>query len=861
VALVAGLAVAPSAAQTPGTPGGPAGVGFPPADRADPGAPAGQPAEEMVQLDFNDVELSVVIDTIARLTGRNFIYDDRVRGRVTIVSPTKIPVEQAFAVFESVLGVKGFTTVDGPGGSTKIVPLRDAKETNIDTVAAPYPTPNRDAFVTRLIPLRYIDAEAITNSLKPLVSKDAAMVAYAPTNTVILTDAGSNIRRVLSILAAIDVETYKEELAVIKVNHADAAALGQQLAEIYGAEVSTAGDQGLRAARLRQPQVPGQPQPQTGEVQRDRVRIITDSRTNSLIVLAARSRLEDIRRLVAKLDVPVTGGGRIHVYYLKNADAEDLAETLNAMLSGQPKVSGGGGAGGGIQAVAQAAAQAQGLRSAVTELAEGVTVTADKATNALVIQASQEGFATLTQVIEQLDIRRPQVLVEALIMEVDVTNKEELGFNGVVRLINGATDITFVQGSDTSTTSLLGTAGAAAAAGATGGASALAFPLLTNFIQDTRDKNAAGVRTGNGTIIQGIIRASASLNGINVLSAPHILTSDNEEAEIKIGDNIPIISSRVQSAAGITTPTDNGSLATSVNIERQDVGITLRVTPQISEGDSLRLEILQELTAINTGISVGDPNQVGVPLSNRKIENTVVVKDGETVVIGGLISDAYQDNVSKIPWLGDIPFLGWLFKTTSRTLEKKNLLVFLTPHIVREPEDLEKETIRKREEFRARTTQGVDLSEERRSAEDQHRAEAIAAGVPYPTTTYRNPARNVIQDHTEQYPVERMREIEEIQNQRANRQRASESASKTGPRYLVLASVFRDEAAAQVKLQEILDAGFDATIVTRREGPELVFEIRVGPYDDLAAANRAAAVLRESFGLAPSVFVLSETKP
>jgi hypothetical protein len=217
--------------------------------------------------------------------------------------------------------------------------------------------------------------------------------------------------------------------------------------------------------------------------------------------------------------------------------------------------------------------------------------------------------------------------------------------------------------------------------------------------------------------------------------------------------------------------------------------------------------------------------------------------------------------VNKVPWLGDIPFLGWLFKTTSRSLQKTNLLVFLTPHIVREPEDLERETIRKREEFRARTTQGIDLSEERRQEEDEHRAEAISAGVPYPPTTYRNPVRNVIDEHTTQYPLQRMREIEEMQNQRAERQRAAEEASKTGPRYLVLASVFRDEAAARAKLQEILDAGFDATIVTRREGAELVFEIRVGPYDDVEAANRAAATLRESFGLAPSVFVMSETKP
>jgi general secretion pathway protein D len=871
--LAAGLVVARAGAQTAPQP-----VAAPPPHAAP--APLPQPAsgmaanaDDLVQLDFNDVELSVVIDTIARLTGTNFIYDDRVRGRVTIVSPTKIPVAQAYAVFESVLQVKGFTTVEGPGGSVKIIPIRDAKESSIDTVAAPVPTPNRDTFVTRLIPLHYIDADAITNSLKPLVSKDAAMVAYPPTNTVILTDSASNIRRVLSILEAIDVETYKEELALIKVNHADAGVLGQQLADVFGAEVSSAGEGGLRAGRPRQPQAPAQPQPQAGELQRERIRIITDSRTNSLIVLASRTRIDDIRRLVVKLDVPVSGGGRIHVYYLKYADSDDMADTLNSMLSGAPKIGGGGG--GGIPGAAQAA-QSQALRAAVTELAEGVTVTSDKPTNSLVIQASPEGYDTLRQVIEKLDIRRPQVLVEALIMEVDVTDANELGFNGVLRLINGPTDITLATLSDSATQSqtgspgLMSTAATAAAAGATGGASTLAAPLIANFFRDTRtvagfDANGNPIHTGNGSIIQGLIRAAANTNGTNILSAPHILTSDNEEAEIKVGNNIPIISSRVQSAAGITTTTPASTLATSVNVERQDIGITLRVTPSISEGDSLRLEIFQEITAINTSLigtaGVGDPNQVGVPLSSRKVDNTVVVKDGETVVIGGLISDTYQDTIIKVPWVGDIPFIGWFFKTATRNLQKQNLLVFLTPHIVREAIDLEKETIRKREEFRARSTQGIELSEQGMAEEREHRERAEAAGIPYPEDVYRNPSRNVLLEHEKKYPLERMREIEQQQGARAEKQHQEEEAEKKGPRYMLLAAVYRDEAAARKKLTELLDAGFDATIVTRDEAGTLVFEIRIGPYEDLAAANRAAAVLRESYGLSPSISVLSEAKP
>jgi general secretion pathway protein D len=886
------LGAAAAVGQTPpdvpgGSPLGTPGVA--------PSVPGGvQPtAEGLVQLDFNDVELSVVIDTIARLTSKNFIYDDRVRGRVTIVSPTKVTVDQAYRVFESVLQVKGFTTVDGPGGSIKIIPVRDAKESPIGTVPGPSPTPFTDTFVTRLIPLKYIDAEAISNSLKPLVSKDAALVAYAPTNTIILTDAASNIRRILEILAAIDVETYKEELAVIKVEHADAATLAQQLGDIYGGEVSqTGGAGGALAARVRPPQVPGQvPQVQTGEVQRDRVRIITDGRTNSLIVLASRTKIEDIRRLVTKLDVPVTGGGRIHVYYLRNANAEDLAETLNALISGQPAAGKGGkGAGQGAAAAAAAAAQAQALRAAVTELAEGVTVTADKSTNSLVIQASQEGFSTLAAVIEKLDIRRPQVLVEALIMEITSGNSEDLGFNGLFRLQNGNTGLTFgsltdagtrqavfpiagSSGTQTPATTTTGTTttGTTTPTTASGALQELSGSVLSNLVgmaaQNSLTIDPITGAISGGSLIAGLIRASASVGGTNILSAPHILTSDNEKAEIKIGSNIPIVSSRVQSAAGIQQQTDNGinNLATSVNIERQDIGITLRVEPQITEGDTLRMEIFQEISNIDPSLTTqvagsAGAAQTGVALSTRKVENNVVVADGETVVIGGLISDNYRDTVDKVPWLGDIPILGWAFKTTSRQLAKTNLLIFLTPHIIRDPVDLEKETIRKREEFRQKSAEAIELTESERKEEDERREEATNAGMPYEPGQGRNPARKALDAHEQRYPLERMKEIEEQQKQRKLRGDEEAGVSHPAPRYVVTVALYRDEHEASAKLQELLDAGYDASLVATSSGGVILYEIRVGPYDTTDEAERVAAFLRENYGVSPKVVELAEGK-
>ncbi|MCC6640377.1 MAG: type II secretion system secretin GspD [Deltaproteobacteria bacterium] len=843
------------------------------------GAPASASADDgLVQLDFNDVELGVVIDTIAKLTNKNFIYDDRVRGRVTIVSPTRIPVAQAYTVFESVLNVKGFTTVAGPGGSIKIVPVRDAKESAIDTVPAPTPTPNIDTYVTRLIPLKYIDADAISNSLKPLVSKDAALLSYPPTNTIILTDSAANIRRILSIIAAIDVETFKEELTLLKVLHADAATLAQQIADIYGGEVSSSsatGASALRSARPRtQPQIPGVPTPAgvpgSAEQQRDRVRIITDARTNSLIVLSSRTRIEDIRRLVAKLDVPVTGGGRIHVYYLKNADAEELAETLNSVISGQPAApkGGAGGAQSGAGAGAIGPAAAQALRAAVTELAEGVSITADKPTNALIIQASQEGFATAKQVIERLDIRRPQVLVEALIMEVTVSNNQQLGLNSLYRHVG---DASFTVASLTDSAGrprVFGSGSSSSTDGSTtdsGGSGDVTDSVLSNLIA-VASKNSlrygaagpAGIATAvGGSLIEGILRASENLNNANILSAPHILTSDNEEAEIKVGNNIPIISSRVQSAAGVTNAT--GDLATSVNVERQDIGITLRVTPQISEGDTLRLKIFQEITNINRGLiaDTGDPSQVGVPLSSRKIENNVVVSDGETVVIGGLLDNNQQNTESKVPWLGDIPFLGWAFKSTTDQLTKINLLVFLTPHIVRNESDLEQQSIRKREEFQRESAQAIDQTEDELEQEEARREEAEAKGVPYEPPKYTgNAIRDELAQLSARYPLARMGQIEEQQAAERERREQAERESEHGPKWGVLAAIFRSESAARAQLTELVDAGYDGTLRSGQQGGGVFYELRLGPYDTTEQANHVAEAVRRGYGLAPTVIQL-----
>ena len=777
-----------------------------------------------VRIDFDDAEITVIIDAISKLSGKNFIYDDRVRGKVTIISPMPVSVQEAWAVFESVLKIKGFTAIPGPAGVLKIVPLRDAKESNIETVRDGRDSENRDQYVTRMIPLNYIDATAISNTLKPLISKDAALVVYAPTNTIILTDTKSNIRRLLGILGALDVEMYKQELAVIKVIYADADTLGDQIMDIYGGTSSGGNKTAASARKNRASRREAAAAPKSGAdggfeaAQRAEVRIITESRTNSLLVLASRTQISDIRDLVHKLDVPVIGGGKIHVYYLKHADAQEMAKTLNDLVSGSRGQSGGAGRTG------NAGVKPQALRSVVTPLADGqINLSADPATNALVIQASKEAYETLQQVIEKLDVSRPQVLVEALIMEVDITDGFDLGFNFGYALVNN--DITYNFG----TPDLVGAS----------------TPLGILSRSTVLFDGETGAPEGEGSQFTAQMQAAATDGRINILSSPHILTSDNEQAEIRIGDNIPIVTSRVQSAAGAT---DNG-LSSSVNVERKDIGVTLRVTPQISDGDTVRLEIFQEITEVNDALSAtvagtGSSSDVGVALSNRHVENTVVVANGHTVVIGGLIGELDSTQEAKVPFLGDIPVLGWLFKSTTATTRRVNLIIMLTPNIIRSPDDLESESILRRSNFTDATesTEGIERM-----------AEAVRDG--FGEVSPESQVDEHLLDQTLRYPIERLNEIENKRtSDRIELERLRE-IEINGPRFMVRAALLNNDQAAQT-VTEINDLGYDATLVSSLGENGIVSEIHVGPFDSLVQAESAQVVFERSMKLDPYIVEL-----
>jgi general secretion pathway protein D len=832
--------------------------------------PAG---DVLVTLDFQDADITEVISTIAKATGKNFLYDDRVRGRVTVISPEPVTADEAYRVFESILAVKGFTTVPSPGGILKILPLRDAKENPIETVTGSHVAEDRDTFITRLMPLRYVKADAISDTIKPLVSKEATVIPYGPTNTLIITDSASNIRRLTNIIDQIDVSTYQETIKLVPIQFADANQLVQQLGQIFGDDSggSVPGQPGVRRARavVQQPQpgVPGVPGADTGGgAASSASRFIADERTNAIVVIATKNVLREVERIITLLDYKRKGSGRIHVYRLRNADADEIAQTLSSLASGSPGA--GGGAGGlgsrtgttrtsltGLGSTTNPAGTALGglgggavggaSASAVAELGDGVRVTADAPTNSLIIQASAEAYATLAEVIEALDTRRPQVMVEALIMEVNATPTTDLG----------AAWITTMATKDGSTLGVGSSSLGDAFGSVTGLATNAASPgrFATAFLGSTvsiPDPNNPG-QTIQVPWIRALITASASNRDVNIISAPTILTADKKEAEIVVGQNIPVPTSRLQAAGTTTDP--NNPFQTSQNISRQDVGVTLRVTPQISEGDTVRLNVFQEISEVVPEADTANTDtSLGPTTTNRKVENTVYVRDGEAVMIGGILSDVQTETESKVPWLGDIPILGWAFKGTGSSARKINLLVILTPRIVRDPEDLQRLTVESRERFKSASAPALDLSED----EKEDRRKALEAGIPLPLDP--NPVRRELDNHDERYPVENLPALRQEAVDREKAREAEIEALKkkeASGSYLVQVAHFATAEEAVGLLQKLIKDGYDGTVLSQSEQGGTTHWVQLGPYANEAKAQAVARDLNASLGVQSLVVV------
>ncbi len=650
--------------------------------------------DTMVTMDFQDVDLTVLVKFISELTGRNFILDEKVKGKkVTVISPTKISKEEAYRVFESILELKGLSTVPA-GRVIKIVPSKEAIEKSLQTVVGREKTAVSDTMVTRLIPLQYVSAEEMVKVLKPLMSRESQIDFYGATNTLLVTETASNIDRLLRILDQLDVKADEMIIEVIPLQYASADILAKQLQELLQA-TSPAGapsSPAARRARARAASTAQEAQPRAAAGQAEfSGKIIPDDRTNSLIILTTETQLASIRDLIQKLDYDTPRAyGNIQVYYLEYANAEDTAKVLTELVSGVRSSSGNGGGGSPPQvspAVAKTMASFEGE----------VNITADKGANALLIVASPRDYQTLRNVIEKLDIRRKQVYVEAVIMEVNPSFSRDLGFEyrGAVPLQSGDTvdqvmigGTNFGQGTNDLVKSLTGL-GTAVSGGTSGSSTSLTslFPLdmgTTTGLTLGAVFDRVKVTTADGKTILlpaniFLLHALQSSTKANILSTPHLIAIDNEEAEIVVGRNVPFL-----------TSTSQTTVSTITQIQRQNVGITLRFTPQITEGDYIQLKLYQEISALISSPIGQDVNRVGPTTSTRTASNTVLVRDGQTIVVGGLMEDRVEKVKSGIPWLQDIPLLGWAFRFERENVEKSNLLIFLTPSVVREDQDVQK---------------------------------------------------------------------------------------------------------------------------------------------------------------------------
>lgn len=615
-----------------------------------------------VTFNFVDVDLPVVIKFISEITGKNFIFDEKIKGKVTIIAPSKLSGDDAYSLFTSVLELKGFTVVPSGVNAYKIVPASEAKQSGMRVSTEGVPV--NENYIARLLSLKYISADDALKLLQPLVSKDGYISTFGPGNMLLAVDSGLNIEKIMSILEIIDKPMASEMPEVVPLRHASADAVARIL------------NDGL--ARTKTRAVPGQTGGGEGGL------AVADQRLNAIILFGDRGTRESMKAVISLLDTPSPEAqGRVNVFFLENADATELAKVLEGMIRG-------------TQAQASRPAAAAGAAAQVTpfEAAGGITITADKASNALVIVASPADYQNLSNVIKQLDKRRRQVYVEAMIIEASMDKLRDLGVKWRATATKDGKPI-FIGG--------FGTIDQAAIQGILQGLQGASAGGLANFLTiPITTTGSDGKPTTNDLTVPGFA-ALFSLNDfrdtVKVLSTPQLLTSDNKEAEILVGENVPFIS-QSQTTAGLGVVASSGTALSGVvnSIVRQDVGIILRITPQITEGDHVKLDLYQEISSVKNQSDVLTIS-VGPTITKRSTKTSVVVKDNQIVVIGGLMQENDEEIVTKMPFLGDIPILGWIFKTKSVSKNKTNLIVFLNPHVIKEPERLAEITMEKQKAF------------------------------------------------------------------------------------------------------------------------------------------------------------------
>jgi general secretion pathway protein D len=603
-------------------------------------SPGGVKRGDPITLNFTNAEIDAVARTMATLTGRNVVVDPRVKGTITLTTDKPVSPAQAYSQFLAMLRLQGFTVVDA-AGLDKIVPEADAKLQGgavFDTVQV-----TGSQIATQIFKLNFENANNLLPILRPLISPNNTINVNPGNNSLVITDYGDNLRRIAQIIAAMDVSN-ATDVEIISLKHAiavDLAPLVLRLIESGGGVSGVPGGQADGSFRTT---------------------LVAEPRSNTLILRAANpARLALAKSLIAKLDQPgsQSATGNIYVVYLKNAEATKLAATLRAAISGEARsattsITGAIGTPGGA---------AGATNTATSQSSTGGQIQADAATNSLIITAPEPQYRQLRAVIDKLDARRAQVYVESLIAEVNADKAAEFGIQWQGALgKNGDANVgilgTNFKIGGTNIVEL-------ALKGATGGST-----LATGG-------NLAVAHQTNGVYVLGFLARYLQANGDgNILSTPNLLTLDNEEAKIVIGQNVPFVTGQYTNSG-----TTGGTVNPFQTIERKDVGLTLRVKPQISENGTVKLTIFQEVSSVQAS-SVN--STTGLITNKRSIESNVLVGDGSIVVLGGLLQDEYSGNQEKVPGLGDIPFFGNLFKGETRSRKKTNLMVFLRPVVVRD---------------------------------------------------------------------------------------------------------------------------------------------------------------------------------
>ena len=591
-----------------------------PAGKVSSGASASnnQVQDGKVSLNFVNADIDEVIRAVSQISSRNFLIDPRVKGTINIVSSTPIPTHLAYDILLSALRLQGFAAVES-GGITKVMPEAEAKLhiANVDD------TTKGDKLVTRVYVLKYESAAQMVPILRPLIAPNNVVVAYPNSNVLVVTDYASNLKRIEQIIKSID-QASTEGPVIIPLKRASATEVAQIITRLMMDGGAASSDPSMRFV------------------------LGADARTNSLLLRTDNpSRVARVRDLAEKLDIDTGRPGNMNVVYLKNADAVKLAQTLRAVVSGD--ASSNTLPAGGVAAGAGAANSGM--------------IQADSASNALIITAPSAVYNNLRAVVELLDVRRAQVFVEALRVEVTADKAAEFGIQWQ--------DLTGLNG--TGSQVIGGTNFGAAGVGggniisASGNiASSVSRGLNIGIV------NGTTTLPGVGTVLNlGVLaRALETDANANILSTPNLLTLDNEEAKILIGQNVPFITGSQLSTGANATPFQT--------IERKDVGLTLRIKPQISEGGTVKLQIFQEVSNVDSLTNVA-----GVITNKRSLESTVLVNDGQIIALGGLIQDSVKDSTEKVPFLGDIPFLGALFRYEKRQHNKTNLMVFIRPYVLR----------------------------------------------------------------------------------------------------------------------------------------------------------------------------------